>query len=79
MLGSGQEADLARSDPRKELHGQYAKSQRFGPQASYTAVMTRALDAAIAKLAALPPEEQDRVGRWLLDELADDEQWTRRF
>ena len=41
--------------------------------------MTRTLDAAIAKLAALPPEEQDRVGRWLLDELADDEQWTQKF
>jgi len=41
--------------------------------------MTRTLDAAIAKLAALPPEEQDRVGRWLLDELADDDQWTRKF
>jgi len=31
------------------------------------------------QLAALPPEEKDRVGRWLLDELADDEQWTRKF
>ena len=41
--------------------------------------MTRTLNAAIAKLAALPPAEQDRVGRWLLDELADDEQWTRKF
>jgi len=41
--------------------------------------MTRTLDAAIAKLAALTPEEQDRVGRWLLDELADEEQWTQRF
>ena len=41
--------------------------------------MTRTLDAAIAKLATLPPEEQDRVGRWLLDELVDDEQWTRAF
>jgi len=41
--------------------------------------MTRTLDAAIAKLAALPPEEQDRVGRWLLEELADDAEWTRRF
>src|SRR3954454_2031994 len=45
----------------------------------YTAVMTRTLDAAIARLAALPPEEQDRVGRWLLDELVDDEQWARKF
>ena len=41
--------------------------------------MTRSLDAAIAKLEALPPEEQDRVARWLLDELRDDEQWTRQF
>ena len=41
--------------------------------------MTRTLDAAIAKLAALPPDEQDRVGRWLLHELADDEQWVRSF
>jgi hypothetical protein len=41
--------------------------------------MTRTLDAAIARLAALPPEEQDRVGRWLLDELVDDEQWARKF
>ena len=41
--------------------------------------MTRTLDAAIAKLAALSPDEQERVGRWLLDELADDEQWARKF
>jgi hypothetical protein len=41
--------------------------------------MTPTLDAVIAKLAALPPGEQDRVGRWLLDELADEEQWQRRF
>ena len=45
----------------------------------YAAFKTRTLDAAIAKLAALPPEEQDRVGCWLLDELADEEQWTQRF
>jgi hypothetical protein len=41
--------------------------------------VTRTLDAAIAKLATLPPEEQDRVGRWLLEELADEEQWTGTF
>jgi hypothetical protein len=41
--------------------------------------MTRALDAALAKLAALPADEQDRIARWLLDELQDDEVWTRRF
>ena len=41
--------------------------------------MTRTLDAAIAKLAALPPDEQDRVGNWLLEELRDEEQWNRQF
>jgi len=33
----------------------------------------------IAKLATLPPEEQDRVAGWLLDELRDEEAWARRF
>ena len=41
--------------------------------------MNPTLDAAIAKLAALPPDEQDRVGRWLLHELADDELWAPSF
>ena len=45
----------------------------------YTDIMTRALDAAIAKLAALPPEEQDRVGNWLLEELRDEEHWSHQF
>jgi hypothetical protein len=38
-----------------------------------------ALDAAIAKLVELPPEEQDRIARWLLDELEDEGLWTRQF
>jgi len=41
--------------------------------------MTQTLDAAIAKLASLPPEEQDRVGRWLLEELRDEERWAQQF
>lgn len=41
--------------------------------------MTQALDEAIAKLATLPPDEQDRVARWLLDELSDEEHWARQF
>ena len=41
--------------------------------------MTQTLDAAIAKLATLPPDEQDRVGRWLLDQLRDEEDWTSQF
>ncbi len=42
-------------------------------------IMTSTLDAAIGKLAALSPDEQDRVGRWLLHELADDERWRQTF
>jgi hypothetical protein len=41
--------------------------------------MTRTLDAAIAKLATLPADEQDRVARWLLDELEDEQHWARQF
>jgi len=41
--------------------------------------MTRALDTAIAKLTTLPAEEQDRIAQWLLDELGDEEYWTRQF
>ena len=41
--------------------------------------MTRMLDAAIAKLATLPPEEQDRLARWLLDEVRDEEHWINQF
>jgi hypothetical protein len=26
-----------------------------------------------------PPDEQDRIGRWLLEELRDEEQWDRQF
>jgi len=45
----------------------------------YTPGMTRTLEAAMAKLATLPPEEQDRVARWLLDELRDEERWAEQF
>jgi len=45
----------------------------------YTRLVTQTLDAAIAQLAALPPEEQDRIGRWLLEELRDEDHWARQF
>ena len=45
----------------------------------YTGVVTQVLEAALAELAKLPPEEQDRVGRWLLEELRDEEPWDRQF
>lgn len=41
--------------------------------------MTRALDAVVAKLATLSSEEQDRIAQWLLEELRDDEEWSRQF
>ncbi|MEX2663905.1 MAG: hypothetical protein WD227_18390 [Vicinamibacterales bacterium] len=41
--------------------------------------MTQTLDEAIAKLATLPPDEQDRIGGWLLDELRDEDHWARQF
>jgi hypothetical protein len=41
--------------------------------------VTRALDAVIERLAALPADEQDRIAQWLLDELRDDEHWARQF
>ena len=41
--------------------------------------MTGALNAAVAKLASLPADEQDRIAQWLLDELRDEEHWARQF
>ena len=41
--------------------------------------MTRALETAIAKLASLPADEQDRIAQWLLEELRDEEHWERQF
>lgn len=41
--------------------------------------MTELLDVAVAKLAALAPEEQDRIAQWLLRELPDEELWERQF
>lgn len=41
--------------------------------------MTDMLDAAVTKLAALPPEEQDRIAQWLLQEIPDEELWDQRF
>jgi hypothetical protein len=46
---------------------------------AYTERMTRTLEVAIARLSSLPAEEQDRVGSWLLEELRDDEHWSRQF
>ena len=50
-----------------------------GRRKGYTIAMARTLDTAIAKLESLPAEEQDRVARWLLDELHDEELWANQF
>jgi hypothetical protein len=42
-------------------------------------IMTRILDDALAKISALPEDEQERIARWLLDELEDEELWDRQF
>jgi len=41
--------------------------------------MTQALESALTKLAQLPAADQDRIGLWLLDELADEEKWASQF
>ena len=30
-------------------------------------------------MSALPPEGQDRIAQWLLEELQDEERWTEAF
>jgi hypothetical protein len=52
---------------------------RFVLELDILKVMTRALEAAIAKLATLPVDEQERIAQWLLDELRDEEHWARQF
>lgn len=41
--------------------------------------MTSMLDVVVAKLAALPAHEQDRIAKWLLEELPDEELWNTQF
>lgn len=41
--------------------------------------MPQQLEAALAQLATLPSDEQDRVGRWLLEERRDEQPWDRQF
>lgn len=41
--------------------------------------MTQSLHSVMAKLAALPEEEQERIAKWLSAELAADERWSDMF
>jgi hypothetical protein len=41
--------------------------------------MSRTLEAAIARLEGLPLEEQERIGRWILEQLRDEDAWDQEF
>ena len=41
--------------------------------------MTPTLDTVIARVAALRPEDQNRIAQWLLDELKDEDRRTEQF
>jgi len=41
--------------------------------------MTTLLEQAFAEARKLPPEEQESLAQWILDELASEKQWTEAF
>lgn len=41
--------------------------------------MTKLLDKAIEQARKLPPEDQDALCAIILDEIADEARWTKRF
>ncbi len=66
----------------RELHEAVTLQPVVGPRPRRMCIlrpMSRALDSALAKLATLPADEQDRIAQWLLDELRDEEHWARQF
>lgn len=41
--------------------------------------MTALLEQAIAEVHKLPPDDQDAIAALILEELADEQRWTRAF
>jgi hypothetical protein len=41
--------------------------------------MTKILDKAIEEARKLPPEEQDALGAIILEEIADEARWAKKF
>ncbi len=41
--------------------------------------MTKTLEKAFAKATKLPEEEQEALGKWLLEELASEKRWNQSF
>jgi hypothetical protein len=51
----------------------------MGPFGARMVCMTHVLENAIAEVAKLPAEEQDRIGQWILAESADERSWNEQF
>ncbi len=41
--------------------------------------MNTLLEKAFAEAKKLPPDEQESLGQWILDELASEQRWTKAF
>jgi len=41
--------------------------------------MTNLLEKAFENASKLPPQQQDAIAKWLLDELDDDKRWDASF
>ncbi len=41
--------------------------------------MNTLLEKAFAEAKKLPPDEQESLGQWILDELASEQRWTTAF
>lgn len=41
--------------------------------------MTQLMEKAFARIAQLPDQDQDQIASLILDELEDEEEWTRQF
>ena len=42
-------------------------------------MLSRAFETVIERVSALPTAEQDRIARWILGEMEDEEHWTQAF
>ena len=51
----------------------------FWPTICYAVDMTTLLGKALEKVGALPQDEQDAIASQILDSLADEEAWKKRF
>jgi len=74
-----QRATTAASNHPKAGQSRLLQTLVMRPSCAILLSMTRALECAFAEAAKLPPDEQDRIGQWLLAELADERAWDDQF